>query len=480
MKKYKYFLPEVAVIAFAILVRLIHLNGSFWLDEAAQAIESARPLTEQLNIASDFQPPLFHLLVHFWYQFGVSEWWLRLTSFIPGLITIWLTIMIGKKLFSRDVGLTAGMLLASSQFHLFYSQELRPYSLAACFALMAFWGWYKLMNSSKKNSYILLISGLAGLYTMYVFPVFLLTLLLATILFYPQKIRHLLFHFGFFIVGFLPWLPSFVEQLTIGTHFAGQSQIWSNVVSPPLYKMIPLVFAKFMIGRINLEVNPFFITVVIALFIFLGKASFATIRKKQGLLTGLMFIGPIIFAFLISIFVPVLDPKRILFALPFMYLLLAAGISKKLNSIAILIVFLTVNMLSLQSYANDPDNQREPWRLAVTEIESQAKTGDVALFIFNGPFAPWTYYNHHKLEEVSTTNPADPQLKAKIIEASELGKNIYLFEYLRVLFDPNNQVVALLENTGYEQQGYFQYPGIGKIYLYTNQLNAAKYIGTLY
>ena len=48
----------------ALGIRLIHLSQSFWLDEAAQALESARPLTEQFELSGDFQPPLFHLLVY--------------------------------------------------------------------------------------------------------------------------------------------------------------------------------------------------------------------------------------------------------------------------------------------------------------------------------------------------------------------------------------------------------------------------------
>jgi hypothetical protein len=50
------------ILLLALILRLPLLNGSFWLDEAAQFLESARPLTEQLHIADDFQPPLMHLL----------------------------------------------------------------------------------------------------------------------------------------------------------------------------------------------------------------------------------------------------------------------------------------------------------------------------------------------------------------------------------------------------------------------------------
>lgn len=150
MKPKPLIIPELAVITLALLVRLIQLNSSFWLDEAAQALESQRPLSQQLQLANDFQPPLYHLVVHLLIQFGTTEAWLRLASLIPGLITVWLTMKIGQHLFNRDVGLTAGVLLATSQFHLFYSQELRPYALAACLALASFWYWLQLMRSHPR------------------------------------------------------------------------------------------------------------------------------------------------------------------------------------------------------------------------------------------------------------------------------------------------------------------------------------------
>ena len=122
------------ILFVALLLRLPLLSGSFWLDEAAQALESVRPLSQQLNITSDFQPPLFHLVVHFLSLVSHAEWWLRLASLIPGLITIYFTFRIGCRFSGspdeasaksgRLVGLIAGLLLATSQFHVFYSQEL--------------------------------------------------------------------------------------------------------------------------------------------------------------------------------------------------------------------------------------------------------------------------------------------------------------------------------------------------------------------
>jgi len=93
----------------------------FGLDEAAQALESSRPLAEQLNIIPDFQPPLLHLITHAAIQLSRAEWWLRLIgALIPGLITVFTTYKLGKKLFNRSVGILAGILLTTSSFPIFF------------------------------------------------------------------------------------------------------------------------------------------------------------------------------------------------------------------------------------------------------------------------------------------------------------------------------------------------------------------------
>ena len=56
MKKFHNLLILLTIF-LGFLLRIVNLNQSFWLDEAAQVIESARPLSEQLNIAADFHPP---------------------------------------------------------------------------------------------------------------------------------------------------------------------------------------------------------------------------------------------------------------------------------------------------------------------------------------------------------------------------------------------------------------------------------------
>jgi uncharacterized membrane protein len=462
----RHYLPEIAIIFLALLIRLILINSSFWLDEAAQALESTRPFSEQFEIASDFQPPLMHLIVHGLAQLSTLEWWLRLAALIPGLLTIWFTMRLGEKWFSKSAGQFAGLLLATSQFHLFYSQELRPYSLAACFGVMTVWYWVKLMESKKRVSIGLFLASLGGLYSMYVFPTLLLTLFIITAIKYKQKLLLLTSYFLLLFVSFLPWLPSFMEQVSIGTSFAADKPVWASMVSPPLYKMLPLVYAKFALGRIPLELTASIIITAL-IYMYLAFPLFLkSTQSEKGRLSLLLAILPVLLAFAISIRVPVLDPKRVLFALPFFYLSLVSGYRQSWKIIAALIILISLNLTAVRLYAINPELQREPWRQAVADIEAESTPTDIVVFPFSGPYAPWRWYQTKNLQTVSITTPNDPATKEALVNTSDSASQIFTFIYLTEIYDPNREIDSTLQNAGRIETGFFQYENIGKIKIY--------------
>lgn len=63
-----------------------------------------------------------YLLVPFVKILGLNEWVVRLPSAIAGIIAVYLTYLIGRKLYSERVGLSAALLLAISPWHLVLSR----------------------------------------------------------------------------------------------------------------------------------------------------------------------------------------------------------------------------------------------------------------------------------------------------------------------------------------------------------------------
>lgn len=475
------------ILLLAFILRLPLLNGSFWLDEAAQYLESARPLTEQLQIRDDFQPPLMHLLTFIAIRLGSlfnyqsTEWFLRLAvSLIPGVITIWAIYQIALKLFDRKVALLTSLFLATSSFHIFYSQELRPYSLPAMWATLATWQLITFLKNGKLKAKILfVIFSVLGLYSSYLYP-FLLIGQFVYLLFSKRKnFQKILFLAAAIILPFLPWLPKFLEQLQAGQELRLSMPGWDKVVSLPQLKTAALVPAKFIFGVSDLQLNYLYVFLTLALvspFIYFLYLAFKNTeyRKKLNFFLLLLFL-PLILSWLISFFVPVLQAKRVLYLLPYFSLLEAFLIitySKKHQHLAkiFLATTLAINLGSTIAYWQQPKLQRENWRALEQEISSKfPKDSTIVVFSFNQEFAPWQLYDQNQYKTLSTgtfylDNLENPAEKFKVLSDYHY---VLVFDYLRDLTDPNNLLLKIVQDLGFEPIGVLDYPNIGFVRIYS-------------
>src|SRR4029078_7831305 len=93
--KFLYFL-----LLLGLILRLISLNQSLWLDEAIGAI--AVKNYSYVGIVTDFikgdtHPPFYYLTLKLWTDlFGYSEIAMRMLSVIFGVATVWVVYKIAK------------------------------------------------------------------------------------------------------------------------------------------------------------------------------------------------------------------------------------------------------------------------------------------------------------------------------------------------------------------------------------------------
>lgn len=467
------------VLVFAVLLRLPLLNGSFWLDEAAQALESVRPLSEQLNIVADFQPPLMHYLVHFASYLSIDEWWLRLWgALIPGIVTIWATYQLGKKWFNQRVGLIASLLLATSSLHIFYSQELRPYSLAVMWAMLG----TLLLFSKRFEWWKFALISLLGLYTSYLYPFFLLPQLwfIWQMKWGWQRVLKIVVTLA---VLFAPLLPTFMAQLAAGQNLRTELPGWERVVSIPQLKALALVPLKFTYGVLNIEPTAFFIIISLAL-LFVVSFSWRKMPLKNTSLqaAAILFFTPFLASWLVSFLVPVVQPKRLLFLLPFFYLLSVSYLAVKKNipkSAWLLPIFLlALNLYGTFQYWLQPTLQRENWRSLKQEIIRKYPTPDaIAVFSFDEPFAPWRWYWPDSIPTLST---GERQISAvedlnDVLKPITNYRYVLVFDYLRDLTDPEDQLIQAVESFDFVGSGVIDYPGIGFVRVYTKVENTIGY-----
>ncbi len=159
-----------ALFTVALVIRLWHLGDrSLWNDEMFSLQLASLPLGDiQGALVEHYHhPPLFFYLDRVSVLlFGPTTWALRFPSALAGALTVPLLFFAGRRLEHRNAGLIAAMLCLAAPFHVAYSQEGRPYALAALLCLISFASFLRL-RQERRLAYaaVYTVSTLLLLYT---------------------------------------------------------------------------------------------------------------------------------------------------------------------------------------------------------------------------------------------------------------------------------------------------------------------------
>jgi len=421
----------ILIVLLALILRLINLDQSFWLDEAIGVLAVKQHsffdlLT--LFVPRDVHPPLYYLVLDAWDQTtstlqsnspGFQEALLRFPSVIFSLGAVFFTYKIGV-LFKRErLGLLAALFLALNPLFVYYSQEARMYTLATLGITGAF---YFFLSRQWLGYFFLLSIALFADYLPY--------LMLPVFFFLSQnKKQFILLHLLFFTF-FLPWLPIALNQFSAGANFARIVPAWGSVVGGISVKSLLLVPVKFILGRISFENQWFYALVVGVSVSYIGLI---LLRVREWRL-WLWLVLPILSTALISLFVPIFSYYRFLFVVPAFCLVLALGVEKnRLLSIGVVVI----SLASLIYFHLSPQLHREDWRQAVRGYMEEEE--GVALMPSLAQAAPIYYYRDNLV--VQDKNNVD------ITDVH----TVYLIRYVQELFDPQDWLRIKLETSGYRK-----------------------------
>ncbi len=127
----------ILMVGFAL--RLYRLGAdSLWYDETVSALLASKTLPAMwAHTARDIHPPLYYALLHGWRLLaGGSEFALAFLSLWFGLLHVALAAHLGLWFYRPQVGLVAALLAALSPLGVWYSQEVRMYTLGAFWLLL--------------------------------------------------------------------------------------------------------------------------------------------------------------------------------------------------------------------------------------------------------------------------------------------------------------------------------------------------------
>lgn len=439
----------VYIIAFALILRLILINQSLWLDEAIQALALMGKMGPLMTYAlADFQPPLYHFIGWLITSIaGYSEVALRTPSLLAGVATVYYASRLGELLGGKKVMYISGLITATNPLLIYYSQEGRTYGLTTFFVTAAM--YYFCRSIKSPNIYNLILYTLYSilfLWTSY------LTWFLHLILFVytlAQKRRDILT--SQIIAGstLILWLPSLYKSLQIGINTINTSPEWGNVVGGISIKALVLTWVKAVIGRISFA-PPWVYGVVVSLVFILHTRVLLALKNTPTPI--LLWLGSIPVIALISLLLPVYSYTRLLFVVPAYILILSLSLSKLSRLWTQLII--STQLLFLTIFWTNSSFHREDWQGVVAEHGTSAT---YALPSRNQD-APLRYYG------VGESNILEPKVVQSIPES--IGHIIYI-KYVENVFDASGDGVAKLGSLGYSLTSQKVYPGL-QVDIYEN------------
>ncbi len=147
------------ILTAALILRLYHLaQQSVWFDEwlFCVALPSTHITTFFRNLwlyvpEMAITPVYLSLAYAVSHIAGAEVLALRMLSLLPGMISIILIYVLGRRLGKARSGLVAAWCLALSPQHIWHNQEIRPYSLLFMFCLIALLGLVHWQDSGRRR-----------------------------------------------------------------------------------------------------------------------------------------------------------------------------------------------------------------------------------------------------------------------------------------------------------------------------------------
>ena len=369
------------IVALGAYLRVRGLQGkSFWLDEIASVVIARMPgnsfwhwlWTEEGNMA------LYYVMLRPWLEIHLGEATVRVLSVLPGVASIPVMYLLGRRLFGRGAGLLAALLQALSTCAVVYSQEARGYSWLVLGTVLSTYFFARLI---KRPTYATAFAyALAAGVTFYFHYFGLLVPLghAVSLVALPRERRpwKQLYAAGALIAVFaapvlwmiriqpgrhLDWVskPSLLELYHVGVFLAAES---GKGVGPVLLVVELVLVVGFLRAMMAARRAP------------MDSEFFSYALVASGLLT------PIVLSVLASMVRSVFFHRFLIICLPAWLLAIAAGTCALAQLRWRTAAIVGVCGLSLVSTALSYSRMREDWRGAVNFLIDNARSQDVVVY----------------------------------------------------------------------------------------------------
>jgi 4-amino-4-deoxy-L-arabinose transferase-like glycosyltransferase len=231
----------IGLVFIGLLLRLPSLRLGLWRDEAYTYFDALPVnLGEVLQriTYTEFNPPAFFLVIHQWMQwFGAGEISFKIPSLICGLLLIPATYILGQVVSSRSTGAVAAAITTFAPTSIYYSQEARPYTLAALLCCLTVIAYYKALPGKSHIGYLVgfIVCATLLLYVHYAGFLVVGSLAIITLCLWwydveNMRLIRLTIAFGIISLLFTMWLQNFFIQFHTGTPYDVQHVWWKRLL----------------------------------------------------------------------------------------------------------------------------------------------------------------------------------------------------------------------------------------------------------
>ena len=381
---------------------------SYWFDEVYTVHMAQEGLDQLLAVKELDWPPVYYVLIHYWVRlFGTAETATRSFSAVAGVAATTLTYLVGRELFGKSVGLLSALLMAMSEFQIYYSQETRFYSLFLLATLVSFLFFIRALRTNRTSQFLLYAASSVLVFYCGAFGIFVLAaqnlhFLLRWTKYRETRAKFLLCQ-GAILLAIAPNLiPNILEaKLIVGAGAPRMGWIPDPSVWAPLRTVYQYVF-PLRHGRswsavgVNFGVGMAFLVIGVLVFAVgdrrerwiasvrnvLSNKRLLTNNADELLLVGSWFLCPIALPFVLSKMVgPMYVDRYTISAAPGFYLLLAFGITSVRRLVPIIVSLTTLVVLIVPGLGNYYiADVKEQWREVAAYVEANTGDGDVVVF----------------------------------------------------------------------------------------------------
>jgi len=462
-----HWLTLLLLLAASTAIRFLFLaRKPFWFDECFSVEVARLDWRNFLHLLwwREANMSLYYVLLRIWLQFGQSELFIRSLSVLIAVATLPAIYWVARMLYDRRVALIAAALFTFNAYSVRYAQEARSYALLLLLATLSsgFLIAYLSEPVPRNRRAYVLVSVLA------VYAHFYALLLVAA-----------------------QWLA--LRQLQSGAHDPEQftqpsaqppaqmRRVWIAIglaVSPLL-----IFVAKTGAGPIRWIQRPGLRDVLefyehlaggnwallivcaaacTAALVPAGKQLWARAQSWETwrvhfLLVWLFF--PVVFTVLLSFARPVFLARYMLFCLPALLILVAAGLARLRSSCLLAAALTAILFLGSQGiffvYTHDFDNERDACVVASVFILDHAQPGDAVLFHIASTRIPYEFVRSLRSGENSASPTFAAQLGPEILfphHAAGLDYRDFTgkptADFLRAAIPSHPRVWIMLMNNG--------------------------------